>query len=260
MKITIVNNKGGTGKTTTSVNLAAALAASGRRVLLMDLDSQASASFSLGVARENLSPSAADLLFDGADPLEIIRESGIPWLDLITGEMDLASSDMILAEVPGRELRLARALRGMDERYDFILFDCPPSLSLLSINALMASEYYLIPVFPEYLALEGLLSLMEGIQRLKQGMGLKAQLLGILLTSMSYPVTRKKINREIAGLIREHYGEAVFETEIPRDVRLEEAPAYGKSVLQHAPRSRGARGYAKCAEELLRRCGVEKSS
>ncbi len=260
MKITILNNKGGTGKTTTSVNLGAALAASGYRVLLVDMDSQASASLSLGVGRNELSPSTADLLFDLEDPREILRESGVPWLDLITGEMNLASSDMILAEISGRELRLTRALKGMDERYDFILFDCPPSLSLLSINALMASEYYLIPVSAEYLALEGLISLMEGIDRLERGMELQARLLGILLTSMSHSVTRKKINREIAELIREHYGEGVFETEIPRDVRLEEAPAYGKTVFQHAPRSRGARGYAKFAEELLQRCGIRKNA
>jgi chromosome partitioning protein len=257
MNIAIINNKGGTGKTTTCVNLAAALADSGYRVLLVDLDSQASASLSLGVARSNLVPSAAQILFGSMDAEEAIRDTGVPRLDLLTGQMDLANTDLMLADVPGREQRLSRGLSQVKGKYDFILFDCPPSLTMLSINALMVSEYYIVPMSVEYLALEGLISLMEGIDRMKQGMELKAELLGIIFTCIKPRMIRKQITKKIAGLIRDHYGKLVFETEIPKDVRLEEAPAYGKCIFQHAGNSRGAKAYVKLAREVVERCGIK---
>jgi chromosome partitioning protein len=254
MNIAVINNKGGTGKTTTCVNLAAALARSGSRVLLIDLDSQASASLSLGVPRNDLSPSTAHLLFGSMGAEQVIRESSVPELDLLSGEMNLASADLMLADVPGRELRLSHGLAGVRRRYDFILFDCPPSLSMLSINALVASDRFMVPMTAEYLALEGLIGLMNGIDRMKQGMGLRAGLLGIVFTMVNPCL---KITEEIQSLIRDHYGSLVFETEIRRDVKLGEAPAYGRSIFQHAANSRGADAYSMLAKEVRERCGTK---
>ena len=153
MNIAIINNKGGTGKTTTCVNLGAALAVLGYRTLLVDLDSQTSATLSLGIKRDQMNPSSADILFGSANARDTIRKTGISKLDLITGQMDLASADLMLADFPGRELRLSRGLQEVKQDYDFILYDCPPSLTMLSINALMASDYYIVPMSIEYFCL-----------------------------------------------------------------------------------------------------------
>lgn len=256
MNVAIINNKGGTGKTTACVNLAAALARSGYRVLLVDLDSQASATLSLGVKRDEMEPSSADILFGKAAAANSIRPTKIDQLDLLTGQMELASADLVLADVPGRELRLHKGLSGVKTDYDFILFDCPPSLTMLSINALMASDYYMVPMPVEYLALEGLISLMSGIDRMRKGMGFKSRLLGILFTIISPKMFRKEITKEIIILIRDRYGDLVFATEIPKDKTIEEAPASGQSVLEYALKSRGSKAYIKLAEEVLVRCGM----
>ena len=256
MIITIINNKGGSGKTTTSVNLSAYLAASGYRVLLVDLDSQAAASLSLGISRNALAPSAAHVLFGSVGVEDTIRPSVLPGLDLLTGEMELANTDLVLADVPGRERRLSKYLKGVREHYDFIFCDCPPSLSLLSVNAMVASERYIVPVPPEYLALEALIGLMNGIDKMKEGIGIDIELLGVLLTFVNHSIIGNRTSKEIARLIREHYGAKVFKTEIKRDVRLGEAPAYGKSVFDFASKSRGATAYGLLAGEVLERCGI----
>ena len=250
MIIAIINNKGGTGKTTTCVNLSASLASSGYRTLLVDLDSQASASLSLGIDRNGLSPSTAHVLFGTAKVEEAIRPGDLSGLDVLPGHMELANTDLILADVRCRERKLTESLSRVDANYDFVLLDCPPSLSMLSINALVAADYYMVPVTPEYLALEGLVSLMNGIGRLKRGMGVAPELLGILFTLVN-PCLKMSVN--IARLIREHYGHQVFETEISRDVKLGEAPAYGISVFDYAPKSQGARTYARLAQEMMER-------
>ncbi len=255
MIIIVINNKGGTGKTTTCANLSAALANLGYRVLLVDLDSQASASLSLGIGRGELAPSAADLLFDETSVHEVIRQSDIPGLDVITGEMRLVNADLILAETPGREKRLTDCLERVRGSYDFIFCDCPPSLSMLSINALKAADRFIIPVPPEYLALEGLVGMMSAVDMVRGGMGAEASLLGIVFT-LANPIT--KITREIIALVREQYGNDVFETEIKRDVRLAEAPSHGKSVFEFAPTCRGAEYYMSLAREVLDRAGVKK--
>jgi chromosome partitioning protein len=253
MIVAIINNKGGTGKTTTSVSLSAALADMGYRTLLVDLDSQASASLSLGIAREHLSPSMADLLFqfEYTDLTDIRRSAVINGLDILPGHIDLANTDLILANVVGREKRLSEILQGVKDEYDFIFLDCPPSLSMLSINALVAADGYMVPIVPEYLALEGLIGLMNGVDRMKNGMGIETELLGIVFTLMNPCLN---ISKEISGIIRDHYGNRVFETEIRRDVKLGEAPAYGKSVFEFAPKSKGAKAYALLAEEFMARC------
>jgi chromosome partitioning protein len=255
MNIAMINNKGGTGKTTTCVNVAASLASGGFRVLLVDLDAQASASLSMGIPYHALTPSVADILFDAFPAGKAMRHSPITGLDLLTGGMALASTDLMLADIPGRENKLRDALHDIRRSYDFMFFDCPPSLSMLSINALVASDAYIIPVTAEYLALEGLISMMQAMEEVKKGMDINPPLLGIAFTMV---IPGLKSARQIIGLVREEYGEMTFKTEINRNVKLTEAPSFGKSIFQHASRSTGARDYAALAAEIRGRCGAHK--
>ena len=260
MVISIINNKGGTGKTTISVNLAAALANTGNRVLIIDLDSQASAAFYLGVARTELQPSTADVLFDELPITAASRQTGIEGLDIITGGMELAHSDLVLADVPGREECLLRAIEPIRDNYDFIICDCSPSLSTLSVNALVASDGYIVPITPQYLALEGLVSLMDAVGKIKKGIGLNAELLGIVINMVSTISQQTKSQAEIIDIVREHYGEAVFTQLIKRYAKLEEAPAYGTSIFEYAPKSPAAFQYNILAQEILNRCNTQINS
>lgn len=258
MVISVVNNKGGTGKTTTCVNLAAALANTGYRVLLVDLDPQASASLSLGIERNNLSPSAADVLLRGTFIKPLIRPCAIQRLHLLTGDIELANTDLNLATVPGREYRLSESLNHVRQDYNFILCDCPPSMSMLPVNALMAADGYIVPVAPEYLALEGLVSFMTVISKLKKGMGISPKLVGIAFTMVERVLgTTRKTTRDIIGLVREHYGEDVFKTEIRRDRKLQESPSFGKSIFEFSPKCHAAKVYAMLAREVIVRCGMD---
>jgi len=258
MVISVVNNKGGTGKTTTSVNLAAALANTGYRVLLVDLDPQASASLSLGIERGDLSPSAADVLLRKTSIKSIIRPCSIQRLHLLTGDIKLASTDLNLATVPGRECRLSESLNVVRDDYDFILCDCPPSMSMLPVNALMAADGYIVPVAPEYLALEGLVSFMTVIGKLQQGMGISPKLVGIVFTMVERVLgTTRRTMRNIIRLVRENYGENVFETEIRRDSKLQESPSFGRSIFDFAPRCHAAKAYSMLAREVIDRCGMD---
>jgi len=263
MVIVVINNKGGTGKTTTSVNLSAAMAGLGRKVLLVDLDSQASASMSLGIEWGDLSPSIADVLFDDVATETAIRSTKIPHLDLLTGGMELAHSDLILADAPGRENKLAESLKEIKEDYDFIFCDCPPSLSMIPVNAMVAADAYMVPVTAEYLALEGLVSLMDAMSKLKEGMDIDVKLLGIVLTMVPCGITflnpDKKAAQEVIDLARGHYKKDIFATEIKRDTKLAEAPSFGKSIFEYASSSRGAKQYGLLAKEVVERCsGVEE--
>jgi chromosome partitioning protein len=253
MILSVINNKGGTGKSTTSINLAGCLARKGYRVLLVDMDSQASASFALGITWQHQKPSLAEVLLEGASLRSTIRTTLVPQLYLVTGGMELAGFDVAFAEQQGRETIFKKALAGVRPYFDFIFLDCPPSLSLLPINALMASDGYLVPVTPEYLALEGLINLLQAVDRLYQGMDLNIQLLGIVLTLVD---TRMKQSKKISNLIKDHYGELVFSTCIRRDAALSEAPAHSLDVHAYASRSRGARDYAKLTKELIQRGSV----
>jgi len=250
MILAVINNKGGTGKTTTAVNAAAALAMKGQRTLLIDLDSQASASLSLGIDRADFKPSIADAVLDVRGMSGIIRRTAVEGLDLITGSPELADADLQLAKIPGRERRLKDALTPIRAGYDFIIPDCPPSLGLLAVNSMVAADAFIIPTPPEYLALEGLVGLMEAVQRIHEGIGDTCRLLGILLTKVDH---RRKVTEEIVQVIRGHYRDQVFRTEIRVDVRLIEAPSFGQTIFQYDRGSAGADAYLQLAGEIIRR-------
>ena len=250
MILALVNNKGGVAKTTTAVNLAAGLARAGNRTLLVDLDSQASASLSLAVPRAELSPSSADVVLDGMPIARAARATWTAGLDLVTGAAALANADLALANVRGRERRLATALGPVRDDYGFIVLDCPPSLGLVSVNALVAADAFIVPIVPQYLALEGLVNLLEAVERVRTGIGASAELMGILLTLVDYR-TRSAV--EIVDMIRRHYGSQVFKTEIRVNVKLAEAPSFGRSIFDYDRTSSGALAYERLTREVLRR-------
>ena len=244
----VVSKKGGVGKTTTSVNLAAALAGIGKRVLLIDLDAQGSASLSLGVARSAMAPSSADVVLRSTPVRDTIRDTRIRGLDLVTASADLASADQTLGMVSGRELLLRRALKPISHRYDFIILDCPSSLSLLPINALLASDNFILPVVPHYLASEGVANLLETARRLRSRFGYETSLLGIVLTMVDY---RTKACRENVDALRATYRQGIFAIEIRINTRLAEAPGAGRTIFEYDPAATGARAYRLLAAETL---------
>jgi chromosome partitioning protein len=253
MILAVINNKGGTAKTTSAVNLAASLAMKGTRALLIDLDGQASASLSMGIGRAAFAPSIADAILDGKPLKSIIRKTTVEGLDMVTGSPDLANADLQLASMAGRERRLKAAVDPIRAGYDHVILDCPPSLSLLSINAMVASDAFIIPTPPEYLALEGLVGLMDAVQKIHQGIGDNCRLLGILLTKVDH---RRRVTEEIIQVIRGHYKDQVFKTEVGVDVRLVEAPSFGKTIFQYSSQSSGAEAYLHLAGEILRKAKI----
>jgi len=249
--VALVNNKGGVGKTTSAVSLAAGIAAEGHRCLLCDLDAQGSASLSLGLTRADLQPGTAEVILDGRPAAEAIRPSGVVGLDILPGSMALASADLVLSDVKGREAVLKAALTPIrSEGYDYVILDCPPSLGLLTVNALTAADFFLVPLTPDYLALEGLVNLTEAVERIRAGIGKAANLLGIILTLAD---ARLNVTEEIAGMIRRHYGHLVLKTVIPGNVKLKEAPSFGKTVFDYAAGSAGAEAYRELTKEVLSR-------
>ena len=249
--VAVVNNKGGVGKTTSAVNLSAGIAAGKKKVLLVDLDAQGSASLSLGLTRGDLSPGSAEVILEGHPIREAIRPSSVKGLDILPGSMALASADLVLSAVAGREVVLKAALTPILADYDFAVLDCPPSLGLLTVNALTSADFFIIPLTPDYLSLEGLVNLMEAVEKIRAGIGGKvAAPLGILLTLADY---RLNVTEEIGRMIRGHYGRLVFKTEIRGNVRLKEAPSFGKTIFEYDNGSAGADAYRNLTKEVLQR-------
>ena len=247
--LAVANQKGGVGKTTTAVNLGAYLALA-VRVLLVDLDPQANATSSLGFDSNGAPLSTYDALIGLARMSEAIVSSGREGLDLAPASRALAGAQVELVELPDREQRLRQALAEVRERYDVILVDCPPSLGILTLNALVAADALLAPVQCEYLALEGVSQLMETMDLVRANLNPRLQLLGMLMTMYD---PRTKLSSQVVDEVRRVFPDRTFETVIPRSVRLSEAPSHGKPVLEYEPTSRGAGAYADLAQELVRR-------
>lgn len=248
--IPVVNNKGGVAKTTTSINLSVGLAKQGKRVLLIDLDSQGSASLALGVPRSELNPSVADVMYGDASLSDALHNLSIPNLDLLTGSLRLANADTRLGNTSRREQHLNRLIDSVGDAYDVVIIDCAPSTSLLTINALVAADGFIIPVSPSYLSLEGIISLGEVVHNVRQNMGQAAPVLGVLMTRV--PEQSEQADT-IIHQVREHYGGKVFDTVIHEDPALESAPGSGQSIFEYAPASQAAAEYDALSREVATR-------
>ena len=247
--IAVVNSKGGVGKTTTSVNLAAALASSGRRVLLVDLDSQASASIWCGI-QHSRKPSAASCLLHDFPVLQAIRRTRTPHLHILPASIELANADVALCEKSGRELALKQMLVAVRQRYDFIMIDCPPGLSLLTVNCLVAADALIIPIMLRHLVVHHVPGLTAVLDKVRTRLGSKARTLGLLLVMVD---KRRREQLVMAQRIRAQYHDRVFTTEIPCNSIFEKAPAAGKTILAFAPRSNAAESFRRLATEVLQR-------
>lgn len=246
--LTITNQKGGVGKTSTAVSLGAALAAKGAGVLVVDLDPQANATSALGVAKDHLNSVYGVLLRDLPYRSAVVH-TGVPGLDLLPSSIDMAGAEVELVPLMAREFRLRAPLRGAAE-YEVVLVDCPPSLGLLTVNALAAADFVLIPVQAEFLALEGLAQLLSTIQAVKERLNPPLEIIAILLTMLD---RRNRLAVEVEEDVRRHFPELLARVRIPRSVRLAEAPSHGKPISVYDPGSRGAQAYADLAVEIAER-------
>lgn len=251
--LALANQKGGVGKTTTAISLAAFLAAKGARVLLVDVDPQANATSGLGFDKWRLKASTYDVLLGQCPLAEAIVLTNRRGLELLPSAPDLAAAEVELTVAERREWRLRDALAPVAASYDFVLIDCPPSLGLLTVNALAAATDVLVPVQCEYLALEGLSLLLNTVERLRQSLNPELRVFGILMTMFD---PRTNLSEQVVEEVRQHYPAAVFRTIIPRNVRLSEAPSHGKSILDYDASSRGAASYDALADEALERSAL----
>ena len=251
--IAVANQKGGVGKTTTSVNLAASLAATGRKVLLVDLDPQGNATMGRGVEKQQLEVSSYDLLMNDSSIDEVIIDSTDGKYDLVPSNSDLTGAEVGLLDEIAREIRLRNTLDTVRDVYDFILIDCPPSLNMLTVNALVAANSVMIPMQCEYYALEGLTGLLETIEKIRKHLNSNLKIEGLLRTMYD---PRNNLATQVSAQLIDHFGEKVYRTIIPRNVRLAEAPSHGLNALKYDKTSSGAVAYLALAGEILRREGL----
>ncbi|QGQ48553.1 ParA family protein [Metabacillus sediminilitoris] len=246
--IAIANQKGGVGKTTTSVNLGACLAYIGKRVLLVDVDPQGNATSGIGIEKADVEHCIYDILVDDVDVKEVIKPTAVENLDIIPATIQLAGAEIELVPTISREVRLKRALETVKHHYDYMIIDCPPSLGLLTINALTASDAVLIPVQCEYYALEGLSQLLSTVRLVQKHLNTELMIEGVLLTMLD---ARTNLGIQVIDEVKKYFQDKVYHTIIPRNIRLSEAPSHGQPIIIYDPRSRGAEVYLELAKEVV---------
>ena len=252
--IAIFNQKGGVGKTTTNINLGACLAMKGKKVLILDIDPQGNTTSGIGIKKKTLDYTVYDLLIDdNFDTRSAIIPTAIEGLDIIPASVDLAGAEIELVQIDGREKRLKNAIDKVRDSYDYIFIDCPPSLGLLTINSLTAVERVLIPLQCEFYALEGVSQLMNTIELVKRGLNPGLEIEGVILSMFD---GRTNLSAQVVQEVKRYFGDKVYSTVIPRNIRLAEAPGYGMAITQYDPKSKGAEAYIEFADEFLEREGV----
>ncbi len=251
--ICIANQKGGVGKTTTAVNLASSLAVAERKTLLVDMDPQGNAGSGVGVDKGSLLRSIYDVLINDDDPQSVVRQTEIPFLSVLAATTDLAGAELELVSVIGRELKLKEAIEPLSKDFDYIIIDCPPSLGLLTINAMTAAHSVLIPLQCEFYAMEGLSHILKTIKLIQKSVNPSLAIEGILLTMYD---SRNNLSHQVSEEMRAHFPRETFETVIPRNVRLSEAPSHGKPIILYDIASRGASSYLDLAKEIIQREGT----